>query len=195
MLEQAERATVFVRERADNERERLRDLEPHQRLLLRRRAIVHARELGLVVYLAASPEPPSMRQDLVAGDAKGPGDRVARPIEVCSACADAEEDLLRDVFGVGVLTDAAHRQVMLDTLLSETTTLGVREHAVTRTVLDRRHETVQTPWGPVRVKLGLRGAAVLNATPEFEDCRAVATKAGVPIKDVQAAAVAAFTRR
>ncbi|MFZ5443942.1 MAG: nickel pincer cofactor biosynthesis protein LarC [Myxococcota bacterium] len=96
---------------------------------------------------------------------------------------------------IGVLTDAAHRQVLLDTLLSETTTLGVREHAVTRTILDRRHETVQTTWGAVRVKLGLRGDVVLNATPEFEDCRALAQKAGVPVKDVQAAAMAAWTRR
>lgn len=93
---------------------------------------------------------------------------------------------------VGVLTDAAHRQAMVDTLLTESTTLGVREHAVTRTALERRHEAVQTPWGEVRVKLGLRGDAVLNAAPEFEDCRAVAARAQVPVKDVQAAAIAAW---
>ncbi len=96
---------------------------------------------------------------------------------------------------VGVLTDGAHRQAMVDTLLTESTTLGVREHAVTRTALERRHETVQTPWGPVRVKLGLRGDAVLNAAPEFDDCRALAAQAGVPIKDVQAAALAAWRAR
>lgn len=93
---------------------------------------------------------------------------------------------------VGVLTDGAHRQVMVDTLLAESTTLGVREYAVERTALERRHEAVQTPWGEVRVKLGLRAGAVLNATPEFEDCRALAERAQVPIKDVQAAAIAAW---
>lgn len=92
----------------------------------------------------------------------------------------------------GVLTDSEHRAALLDTLMTETTTLGVREHAVSRTALERRHETVQTKWGPVRVKLGLRGEAVLNATPEFEDCRALATQARVPLKDVQAAAMAAW---
>ena len=75
---------------------------------------------------------------------------------------------------MGVLTDGAHRAALVDTLLTETTTLGVREHAVSRTALERRHESVQTKWGPVRVKLGLRGDAVLNAAPEFEDCRALA---------------------
>jgi len=66
---------------------------------------------------------------------------------------------------------------------------------VSRTALERRHETVQTKWGPVRVKLGLRGDAVLNATPEFEDCRALAASAKVPLKDVQAAAIVAWNSR
>lgn len=96
---------------------------------------------------------------------------------------------------VGVLSDGEHRAALVDTLLTETTTLGVREHPVSRTALERRHETVQTKWGPVRVKLGLRGEAVLNATPEFEDCRALAAAKKVPLKDVQAAALAAWHSR
>mgnify|MGYP001592044604 CR=1 FL=1 len=93
---------------------------------------------------------------------------------------------------LGVLSDGEHRAALVETLLTETTTLGVREHAVSRTALERRHETVQTKWGPVRVKLGLRGDVVLNATPEFEDCRAIAAQAKVPLKDVQAAALTAW---
>jgi uncharacterized protein (TIGR00299 family) protein len=96
---------------------------------------------------------------------------------------------------VGVLSDGEHRAALVDTLLTETTTLGVREHVVSRTALERRHETVKTKWGPVRVKLGLRGEAVLNATPEFEDCRALAALKKVPLKDVQAAALAAWHSR
>lgn len=96
---------------------------------------------------------------------------------------------------LGVLTDGEHHSALLETVLTETTTLGVREYHVSRTALERRHETVQTRWGPVRVKLGLRGDAVLNATPEFDDCRALATKANVPLKEVQAAAVAAWEAR
>lgn len=93
---------------------------------------------------------------------------------------------------VGVLTDAAHRTALVETLLAETTTLGVREHAVSRTTLGRQHQTVQTKWGPVRVKLGLRNEAVLNAAPEFEDCRALAEQAKVPLKVIQSAALAAW---
>lgn len=93
---------------------------------------------------------------------------------------------------LGVLTDAEHRAALLETLLTETTTLGVREYPVSRTALERKHETVQTPWGNVRVKIGLRGMEVLNATPEFEDCRVLAATAKVPLKEVQAAAMAAW---
>jgi uncharacterized protein (TIGR00299 family) protein len=99
---------------------------------------------------------------------------------------------------VGVLAAAEVKDALVTTLLEETTTLGVRETLVTRTALERRWQTVATPWGEVRVKLGLRGERVLNATPEFEDCRAVAQRVGVPLKEVQAAAAAAYfasTRR
>ena len=96
---------------------------------------------------------------------------------------------------LGVLTDGEHKAAVIDTLLRETTTLGVREYEVKRTILERRFETVQTPWGAVRMKLGTRGDAVLNAAPEFDDCRALAEKAGVPLKDVQAAALTAWKKK
>jgi hypothetical protein len=95
---------------------------------------------------------------------------------------------------VAVLSTLDTKQALERTLLEESTTLGVRETRVDRTVLERRWETVTTPWGPVRMKLGLLGARVLNAAPEFEDCRAAAQRAGVPLKDVLAEAVAAFRR-
>ncbi|MCA2981828.1 MAG: nickel pincer cofactor biosynthesis protein LarC [Myxococcaceae bacterium] len=93
---------------------------------------------------------------------------------------------------VGVLCEPAARALLLEALLSETTSLGVREHAVTRTALERRFDTVETPWGPVRVKVGLRGGVVLNVAPEFEDCRALADARRVPLKDVLQRALAAW---
>ncbi|MGQ0554078.1 MAG: nickel pincer cofactor biosynthesis protein LarC [Planctomycetota bacterium] len=80
-------------------------------------------------------------------------------------------------------------------ILRETTTLGVRSHDVRRTELARRHETVVTRFGAVRVKLGLLGEECLNLSPEFEDCARLAHEAGVPVKDVLAAAVAAASER
>ncbi len=90
---------------------------------------------------------------------------------------------------LGVLCAPALRDALVGTVLRESTTLGVRITTVDRVALERRFETVATEWGEVRVKLGLRGAVVLNAAPEFDDCRALAEKHGVPLKEVQAAAL------
>lgn len=95
---------------------------------------------------------------------------------------------------VGVLARPQDQARLVATLLEESTTLGVRETPVTRIALERRHDTVSTPWGEVRVKVGLRAGAVLNVTPEFEDCRALSVKAGVPLKQVQAVAMAEWIR-
>ncbi len=93
-----------------------------------------------------------------------------------------------------VLADDAEVPVLEDLLLRETSTLGVRIHHERRSCLDRAHTTVVTPYGDVRIKLGSRNGEVLNAAPEFEDCRAAAAKHNVPLKLVQQAAIAAYLR-
>jgi uncharacterized protein (TIGR00299 family) protein len=91
---------------------------------------------------------------------------------------------------LSVLVEGSARETVTDTLLRESTTLGVRSYAVERRALERDWVEVETPWGPVRVKRGLRDGVVLNAHPEFEDCRRVAESSGVPLKQVMAAALA-----
>lgn len=92
----------------------------------------------------------------------------------------------------GVVAPGEIRDALVDRLLSESTTLGVRFYPVERTMLDRRFEEVETPFGKVRIKLGERGGVLVNAHPEFDDCRKAAQAAGVPIKQVMAAALVAF---
>jgi len=81
--------------------------------------------------------------------------------------------------------------VLSGIILRETTTLGVRSHDVRRTELERRIETVETRYGPVRVKLGLLGGEVVNVSAEYDDCERAANRAGSAVKEVLAAAVAA----
>ncbi|GGA59445.1 UPF0272 protein [Edaphobacter acidisoli] len=93
---------------------------------------------------------------------------------------------------ITILADDAQVAALEDLLLRETSTLGVRIHHERRSCLDRAHLTVTTAYGEVRMKLGSRGGVVLNAAPEFEDCRAAAERNGVPVKQVMQAAVAAY---
>jgi uncharacterized protein (TIGR00299 family) protein len=77
-------------------------------------------------------------------------------------------------------------------LFSETTTLGVRRSEWSRTVLERETVTVDTAYGPVAVKIGRRGERIYNVQPEFDDCQQRAAAVGAPVKEVWAAALAAW---
>lgn len=69
-------------------------------------------------------------------------------------------------------------------LFEETTTFGIRRHRAVRRKLAREHVTVETPFGPVRVKVGRRDGVVVSASPEYDDCRAVAMEQNVPLRRV-----------
>jgi hypothetical protein len=75
------------------------------------------------------------------------------------------------------------------------TTRGAGRLAGSRTTLDRNVVAVETPYGPVGVKVGHRGGRVYNAQPEFEDCQRAAAASGVAVKEVWAAALAAYRSR
>jgi uncharacterized protein (DUF111 family) len=70
-------------------------------------------------------------------------------------------------------------------VMEETTTLGVRQVPVQRWKAQRDWVSVETPWGPVRVKVKRLGDRVLDAWPEYEDCVEVARAAEVPLAQVQ----------
>mgnify|MGYP001764166633 FL=1 len=93
-----------------------------------------------------------------------------------------------------VLCQPAQRDELTQILFRETSTLGVRCYFVQRTALERRWEMVQTEWGPVRVKVGILDGAVVNAVPEFEDCRALAEQSGQPLKVIEYAALQAVKK-
>lgn len=93
---------------------------------------------------------------------------------------------------VTVLCHEPETAAMQDLLLRETSTLGIRVRQERRVCLERNLTIVSTPYGEIRMKIGLRGGEELNAAPEFEDCRAAAQRYGVPVKQVMQSAVAAY---
>ena len=92
----------------------------------------------------------------------------------------------------GALASEAVRAAVEAAIFRETSSLGVRRTRVERSVLDRELVEVQTAYGPVRIKVGRLQGRLLNAAPEFEDCREAAGRHGVAVKEVMAAAIAAF---
>jgi len=88
---------------------------------------------------------------------------------------------------LGVLADEDDLQALTETILAETTTLGVRYHRVERRILEREIRQVETPFGSVSVKIGqIQGHG--RAAPEYEDCARLARQHQVPILSVYEAA-------
>lgn len=83
-----------------------------------------------------------------------------------------------------VLTKTEDADRLTNLMFAETSTLGVRWRVEQRRILARRWETVETSWGPVRIKIANMNGTVSNYAPEFEDCRALAEKHHVPLKQV-----------
>ncbi len=77
---------------------------------------------------------------------------------------------------------------LIDLILTETTTLGVRTYQVQRTKLQRASYSVTTPYGDIRVKASYLHGTLRDAAPEAADCRRIAADRGVPWRDVYDAA-------
>jgi hypothetical protein len=93
---------------------------------------------------------------------------------------------------VTILCNESETARLQDLLLRETSTLGVRIRRERRVCLERKHITVSTQFGDIRVKIGTRDGEELNAAPEFEDCRTAAQEHGVAVKQVMQAVLAAY---
>jgi uncharacterized protein (TIGR00299 family) protein len=94
-----------------------------------------------------------------------------------------------------VLAKPDDAEALIDLLLRETTTLGVRYYDADRRTLDRVIESVATEYGTVRIKVARDGARTLHFQPEYEDCTRLAEQSGVPLLEVQDAARAAYRER
>jgi uncharacterized protein (DUF111 family) len=92
---------------------------------------------------------------------------------------------------VSVLTAEERVQAAIRILLRETTTLGCRTYSVDKYALERKMETVTTPWGPVPVKVAMAEGRPLRAIPEYEVCARLAGENQVSVREVLAAASAA----
>ncbi len=89
--------------------------------------------------------------------------------------------------------DAVER--MAGVIFRETTSFGLRLSEKRRLKLERRFETVPTPYGEIQVKLGFDAHGTpLQVAPEYESCRVAAERTGVALREVYAAVTEAFRK-
>jgi pyridinium-3,5-bisthiocarboxylic acid mononucleotide nickel chelatase len=100
----------------------------------------------------------------------------------------------RPAHTLAVLAPVNRRDVLRRLIFELTTTIGVREVAVTRIALDRFWVPLPVAGGQVRLKVAHRGGEVVHATPEFDDAAKVAAERSMPVRRVLEEAVAAAER-
>lgn len=96
---------------------------------------------------------------------------------------------------VTVLCEHADVDQLSRIVLTHSTTLGLRVTREARVELPRRVESVETEWGPARIKVATRPDGSETASPEYESCREIAQRTGRTVADVSDAVRRAWLSR
>ncbi|WP_182525206.1 nickel pincer cofactor biosynthesis protein LarC [Nocardioides dongkuii] len=91
-----------------------------------------------------------------------------------------------------VLVVPSRAAAVRDVVFRETTTIGLREHLVTKRALAREMVTVTIAGQAVAVKVARHDGRVVTAQPEYDDVARAAAALGRPVGDVLADARAAY---
>jgi len=83
-----------------------------------------------------------------------------------------------------VLCDEEKRADIMDIVLRETTTIGLRFYEASRIVLDREGKERKTEFGKVRVKVARMHDGTVKVCPEYEDCKRISQKYRMPLVEV-----------
>lgn len=85
---------------------------------------------------------------------------------------------------LSVLCDENKKEKLIDIILNETTSIGVRFYHAERKVLQREIKSVSTKFGNLNVKVSYSGKEIKKAFPEYGDCRKAAKKYKAPLLEV-----------
>lgn len=85
---------------------------------------------------------------------------------------------------LSVITDEEKLERVLEIIFDETTTLGVRISKIKRRKLNREKRKIPTKYGEIEVKIGKLDGIVKNISPSYEECRKIATRLNIPLKEV-----------
>jgi uncharacterized protein (TIGR00299 family) protein len=85
---------------------------------------------------------------------------------------------------IQVIGKPHQKDLLMEILFQESTTLGVRYQMMQRKILARDEAEIDSPWGKMKVKKISRPDGLFQLLPEYESCRKIALEKGLPIKDI-----------
>jgi len=85
---------------------------------------------------------------------------------------------------LSVLGPASLEEKLTETIMSETSTLGIRSRKVARHMAYREIIEFDSSLGHARVKIKRSGGKIVNVSPEYDDCRRLAKERNLPLREV-----------
>ncbi|SHK52583.1 hypothetical protein SAMN02744037_02527 [Tepidibacter formicigenes DSM 15518] len=73
---------------------------------------------------------------------------------------------------------------IIELILKETTTLGIRYNKFLRETLDRKIVKIKTKYGNISIKFAYYKGKILKYSPEYEECKVIAENFKLPLKTV-----------
>ena len=83
-----------------------------------------------------------------------------------------------------VLCHEKRKDTLIDIILRETATIGVRFYDTERVTMERKIKKVRTRYGTAGVKVSNSSSGLTKCIPEYEDCRKLAQKTGMPLQEI-----------
>ncbi|MFA5078111.1 MAG: nickel pincer cofactor biosynthesis protein LarC [Dehalococcoidia bacterium] len=85
---------------------------------------------------------------------------------------------------LSVLSPAAAETKLAETIMRETSTLGIRVRPVYRHIAGREMVEFESSYGKVRVKVKRFEDDIVSIAPEYDECKKIAAEKRVPLRDV-----------
>lgn len=101
----------------------------------------------------------------------------------------------RPAIKLSIICDLKEEADIAHIVFKETSTIGIRREEISRYCLERKVKKIKLPYGEVEIKIANIDGKVINSSPEYESCRALAKKTGKSFKEVYREAVLFFSRR
>ncbi len=70
-------------------------------------------------------------------------------------------------------------------IFNHSTSIGLREYSVKKSVLSRVEKSVQTKFGPITVKQSILEGKIVRSKPEYEQCKSIAKQHNISIEEVE----------
>ena len=114
----------------------------------------------------------------------------AGALDVCTIPVQMKKG--RSGYILQVLSPMNRWEILSGLIFQETTSIGLRHYAAKRSALEREMVAVATRFGKVTMKVSMQEGKIVSCSPEYEDCARIAREHNVPLKEIQALAIAAY---